>query len=266
VFSLFAKPSPTVTPTLRRMLIVDPETASARALGELLRRPGGPEIWAAPDAAKAFKLAGKVDPDLIFCELAAGKLDGAAFTRALRRSDLACRRAPVVLVAAEPSAQAVLAARDAGAHEFLRRPILAKDLARRLEAATVHPRDWVEAMDYVGPDRRRFNSADYPGPLKRLADESVAPHAVRVGEGLKIVRAALAGLGRDPAQARRALKAQAAMLGAVGAETADARLAAAAGALSAYLDVAGEALDAAQAHRCAEALLAYGGREDRAAA
>ena len=101
---------------------------------------------------------------------------------------------------------------------------------------------------------------------KRLADESVAPHAVRVGEGLKIVRAALAGLGRDPAQARRALKAQAAMLGAVAAETADARLAAAAAALSAYLDVAGEALDAAQAHRCAEALLAYGGREDRAAA
>nr|6SFT_A Chain A, Two-component receiver protein CleD [Caulobacter vibrioides NA1000] len=34
------------------------------------------------------------------------------------------------------------------------------------------PREWVEAVAYVGPDRRRFNSADYKGPRKRKADAS----------------------------------------------------------------------------------------------
>ena len=247
-------------------MIVDPETARARALGELLRLAGRPEIWNAPSEPKAFQLAAKITPDLIVCELAAGTLDGAAFTRNLRRSDLACRRAPVILTAAEPTAQAVLAGRDAGAHEFLRRPIVARELARRLEAATVHPREWVEAMDYVGPDRRRFNTADYPGPMKRLADETAAPHGVRVAEALKIVRSALAAVDGDPGQARRALLAQCELLIAAADETSDERLASAAGELRAYVAAPGDLLDPARAHEAAQGLMAYAGRESRAAA
>ena len=265
MFKFIAKPSASAPPVLRRVLIVDPQPISAQALAAMLALAGRPEIWTAPTQGKALALAAKVDPEVIFCELAAGKLDGGAFTRALRRSDLACRKAPVVLVGAQADAAATLAARDAGAHELLRRPFTHKDLNRRLEAVLRNPRGWVEAVDYVGPDRRRFNSAEFEGPLKRQADLP-PPQGVRVGEALKIVRAALAAIDRDPAQALRALRAQTAELEAAAAEAADQRLATAAVPLRRYLsEIESAQADAAELRARAEALLAYGGRERRAA-
>jgi CheY-like chemotaxis protein len=265
VFNFLAKFTETRPPLPRRVLIVDPDPNRARALAELLRGLGVTDVWAAVDGGKARKLAAKVNPEAVFCELASGKLDGAAFTRALRRSDLTCRKAPVILVTAAADPQVQLAARDAGAHEVLRRPVLAKDLARRLEAAVLR-REWVEAMDYVGPDRRAFGQADYKGPLKRQADAPVASHAVRVGEALKIVRAALAALEREPEQARRALRAQASLVIAVAAETTDSKMANAVEPLATYLKQAGADLDPAQTRRAAEPLLTYGGREERQSA
>jgi CheY-like chemotaxis protein len=265
VFKFIAKTTPPPAPVLRRVLIVDPQPISAQALGAMLALAGRPEVWTAPTQAKALALAAKIDPEVIFCELTAAKLDGATFTRALRRSDLASRKAPVVLVGAQADAAATLAARDAGAHEVLRRPFTHKDLNRRLEAVIQHPRGWVEAVDYVGPDRRRFNSAEFEGPLKRQADLPPS-QGVRVGEALKIVRAALAAIDRDPAQALRALRAQTADLEAAATEASDQRLANAASPLHRYLSqVAGAQPDAAEVRARAEALMTYAGRELRAA-
>jgi CheY-like chemotaxis protein len=270
LFNLLAKTAQQrLAPMLRRVLIVDPQPARTRALGELVREVCLPEIWAAPSASKALKLADKVDPQLVFCAMADAGVDGAAFTRALRRSDLACRKAPVILVTDEANAQAILAGRDAGAHEFLKAPFTTKDVLRRLEAVFLHPRGWVEAVDYVGPDRRRFNSAAYDGPLKRLADAAAPPHSVRVGEALKIVGSALEAAEREPAQALRALLAQTAEIEAAAALASDQRLALANAELHGYLDEAartGAALDPVETCRRAIALLRYAEREARAAA
>jgi CheY-like chemotaxis protein len=269
VFNHIAKTAQRMAPMLRRVLIVDPQPASARVLGELLRDVCLPEIWAAPTNAKALKLAEKIDPQLIFCELADDKVDGLAFTRALRRSDLACRQAPVILVTAQATAAAILAGRDAGAHEFLRKPFTMKDLLRRLEAVTLHPRGWIEAVDYVGPDRRRFNSADFRGPLKRIADRQAPPQSVRVGEALKIIRSALGAIERDPQQAQRALLAQTTELELAAGLINDPRLALANNELHRHLFEAastGAGLDPAEVRRRAAALLAYAGADSRAAA
>lgn len=266
MFNHRAKTAQRIAPLLRRVLILDPQPTSARALGELLREVCLPEIWAAPSSAKALKLADKVDPQLIFCALTDAGADALAFTRALRRSDLACRKAPVVLVG-DASPAAILAGRDAGAHEFVKAPFAARDLLRRLEAVFLHPRGWVEAVDYVGPDRRRFNSAGYDGPLQRLADVA-PPHGVRIGEALKIVGSALAAIDGEPAQALRALLAQTAELAVVAAEANDARLAQATAALHEHLlEVAGRSgrLNAAEARAHATPLLLYAERGARAA-
>ncbi len=152
-----------------------------------------------------------VDPQIIFVEYKGENLDGLAFTKTLRRSELAARETPVVVVTAEATAAAIIGSRDAGVHEFLRRPFNMSDLKKRLDAITLRPRDWIEAIGYVGPDRRRFNSADYKGPRKRRA-EGGSLLSQRIGQAIKITQSAISALDSDPKQAVRALRAQARFL------------------------------------------------------
>jgi len=266
---LFDRNSKTIqamAPLLQRVLIVDPQVANAKLLGELMRSMVRCQVWAAATGAKALKLAGSVTPDVIFVELAGEGLDGVDFTRRLRRSNLTCRDAPVIMATSQATAASILAARDAGVHEFIRKPFTVKDLTRRLEAVTLHPRDWIEAVDYVGPDRRRFNSGDYGGPLKRRSDAPKAPEAARTGQALKILRSAIGAAERDPAQALRAMQTQAKELQKAAAAAGDMKLTNAALELIRYLGEVernAASFTVADVQARAAPLLAYLPREER---
>ena len=162
---------------LERVLLVDPLPASARLLHELLKDLGGRYIRLESSLKGAMTAAREDDPQIIFTELKGPALDGLEFTRQLRKSDLGCRQAPIIIVTGEATASSIIGARDSGVHEFLRKPYTIKDLVRRLEAVTLKSRDWVEGVRYIGPDRRRFNSGDYQGPRKRKSDQMVTPAA-----------------------------------------------------------------------------------------
>jgi DNA-binding response OmpR family regulator len=202
---------------------------------ELLREVAVVDCWTAVSNDKALKLANKVNPEIIFCELSNEKVDGVAFTKKLRRSELPCRKAPVILVTGVATAATILSARDAGVHEFLRKPFTMKDMLRRLEAVILRQRGWVEAVDYVGPDRRRFNSGDYTGPLKRQTDADVTPEAARIAQALKILRSAVSAVETDPTQAMRAMLAQAADLDQAATALGDEKLALATSAFHTFL-------------------------------
>jgi len=224
-----------LAPHLQRVLIVDPQPASVKLLGDLLRSIVSTQIVTAPNDAKALQMAAMFDPQIIFMEHSGAHMDGAKLARAIRRSDFACRKAPIIMVTGEATAGAILGARDAGVHEFLRKPFTIKDLLRRLEAVALRPRDWVEAVQYVGPDRRRFNSGDYAGPRKRKSDARKTPDQARLIQALKIVRAAAGALDSDWPQARRALLAQAADIQKVAVAVNDMTMTAAAATLSRQL-------------------------------
>ena len=230
-----------VAAKVQRILVIDPNPATARLLADQMR-PLGAQVFAAPSSEKGYAMARATDPQLIFVEHTTDGVDGLAFTRKIRRSDLICRDAPVIMCTAEATAEAIFGARDAGVHEFMRKPFNIKDLERRLEAVTLKPRDWIEAVAYVGPDRRRFNSADYKGPRKRKADGAGTP-AARLSQALRIVKSAATALDSDPVQARRALAAQAVEIKRVGEVVKDPRLVQAAEALTmvTQADLAGRA-------------------------
>ncbi|MEO8113242.1 MAG: response regulator [Phenylobacterium sp.] len=173
-----SQPVQSLTDFLQRVLIVDPQPANAELVSTLMSQVARPRIWVATSGKRALTMAAKADPQMIFVELSSGSVDGLAFTRALRRSDLACRKAPVILSGGAAAADVLVAARDAGAHEFLPRPFTGRHLLQRLEAAALMERDWIEADCYVGPDRRRFNSGDYAGPQRRQ-DQAGEPGAFR---------------------------------------------------------------------------------------
>lgn len=62
---------------------------------------------------------------------------------------------PVILVSANTSESVVKASRDFGANEALVKPISPKNLASHLTHVINHPRDFVKAPKFFGPDRRR---------------------------------------------------------------------------------------------------------------
>jgi DNA-binding response OmpR family regulator len=198
-----------MAPKLKRVLVADSQPASARLLTEIMRDIAQAHVWVAPTTERALKIAEASDPQLIVIELGGEALDGLAFTRKVRRSTWSCRQVPIITVTGAATATAILAARDAGVHEFLRKPYSMKDLVRRLEAVTLRDRDWVEGVGYIGPDRRRFNSGEYAGPLKRRTDGSETPYQQKINQALKIVRAAVAAAETDPEQAMRAMVTQA---------------------------------------------------------
>lgn len=221
-----------------RILVIDPNLATAKMLANTLRALSpSAQVYGARDAERALLLAGEVEPQLVFVEAAAPGLDGMTFSRAFRRSDLACREAPIIMVFSEVKAAQLLGARDSGVHEFLRRPISMGDLERRLEAVSGRPRDWIEAVNYVGPDRRRFNSADFQGPSKRRTDGNKP--ANKINQALRIVQSASRQVDADPVQAARALSTQARILIELSAgQEPLKRLGAAAVALQTYLQAA----------------------------
>lgn len=224
-----------IAPALQRVLIIDPQPASARVLAEVLRSHFSSQVWVAPTTPKAIELLQAVSPQIIFVELAGAGVDGVDLTRRLRRTELPCRKVPVIMTTATPTAQAILRARDAGVHEFLGKPYTTKELMRRLEAVALKPRAWVEAVAYVGPDRRRFNSGAYAGPRKRRADVSETPEAAKIAQAFKILRSATLSIPSDPVQALRSMRAQARDLWEAGLAVKDPRLAAAAAALDEVL-------------------------------
>jgi CheY-like chemotaxis protein len=221
-------------PFVQRILVVEPVAASARLLSDLLKGVGGKDIHIVQTGAQALAGCKLIEPQVIFTEVGPSQ-DGLEFVRQLRRSSLACREAPVIVVTAQATAAVIVAARNAGVHEFLRKPYAARDLNRRLDAAILHARDWIEGVGYVGPDRRRFNSADYAGPRKRRADLAAKSQAERLDQTLKIAKSAIAALETDPAQALRSLQVQTSELKALAAAGPDPKLAAAASKLQTVL-------------------------------
>lgn len=236
MFALDAKTLHRIAPTISRVVIVDPNTAPARLLSDLLKSIGAREVAIEVSEDRALHLVQEMEPGLILTERSGAHLDGERFVRRLRKSNLESRASPVIMVTAEATATSIMGARDAGVHEFLRKPFTSNDLFRRVENIALKPRDWIEGMTYIGPDRRRFNSGDYSGPLKRKQDQEAAGPAAIKEQSLKILKAAFDQFDNDPTQALRSAGRQAETLKALGLKTGDAELAVAATRLSTLLE------------------------------
>ena len=238
----------------RGALIVDPDRSTVELVRSLLLTVRRIRTIGAPDVETAWKLLGDADPKLIFIAHAPPTLHAPQFTRELRRSDLAARKTPVVMLANDPTQSQITAARDSGVHEVLRKPFTLADLLLRVDTVLKRRRGWVEGVGYVGPDRRRFNSALLASQRRRRFDkEMLSPENARIGQALKIMKVALEAIDKDPRQALRALRAQAEELQEAAVAMADYALAGAAKTLKVYLETAVER-GRFNSHECAREL------------
>ena len=76
------------------------------------------------------------------------------------------RHVPVLMTFTAAEKARIVAARDAGVTEFLKKPLSANVIGLRLMQALEHPRPFVEAAAYTGPDRRR-RTLGIRGPDRR---------------------------------------------------------------------------------------------------
>ncbi|MFT3995909.1 MAG: response regulator [Asticcacaulis sp.] len=192
---------------LKQVMLVESNPNYARMLFDMLRMLGAEDITIYKDSEEALDKASMVPFSLIVCSHQLPECDALTLVKGLRRSTSPCRKSPVITIAGEITMSLLNDIRDSGADEFMRKPFTWGDLQKRIEHVALKARPWIEAVGYVGPDRRRFNSGDYNGPRKRASDNTDAKTA-QLEQSVRILKAAFEQFNADPVQARRAMYAQ----------------------------------------------------------
>lgn len=106
--------------------------------------------------------------DLVIADTAMQPLGAVELTTMIREgSGGGDPRTPVIAVSGQPKLADILAARDAGVDEYLAKPLSAKILQLRIHSIIEHPRPFVCADDFVGPDRRRHHDGTFAGEDRR---------------------------------------------------------------------------------------------------
>jgi two-component system, chemotaxis family, chemotaxis protein CheY len=155
------------------VVVVDDNAPMRKILGAMLRACGIEQIYAARDGQEALDIIRRRGPDLAIVDLEMPGLGGLDLIHLIRRSeDSPNRFLPIIVLTGHSDARHVLEARDLGATEIMAKPISAKTLIDRLNRLIAHPREFVQAEGYFGPDRRRRRGAEHYGPYRRSDDQA----------------------------------------------------------------------------------------------
>ena len=87
---------------------------------------------------------------------------------------------PIILVSAFASEDVVIAARDYGANEALVKPVSGQKLANRILSVIDHPRPFVQAPSFFGPDRRRQEKSWKGEDRRKISADQIETHNERL--------------------------------------------------------------------------------------
>ena len=182
-----------------KLLFVDDSPHTCLILREMLRDT----IWShaafAGDVAAALEEIGRNPPDLVFTDWQMPGGSGLDLIRAIRvQPDIPDPLLPVMVLTASGDAPHVLTARNAGALDFLVKPVTLRRIIERVNAAVTRPPAFVVSLRYVGPDKRRVAR---PIAVQRRAANKVPP-GVTVLPPDFLLRAKVSG---EPAALREAM-------------------------------------------------------------
>ncbi len=111
-------------PLLHRMkiLVVDDDRMTVTLLGQLLQRTGYSRVLGITDSRQALEKCAAFDPDLILLDLIMPDVDGFTLLEALR-ADVSESFLPIVVLTADVTEEAKARALEAGATDFLVKPV-----------------------------------------------------------------------------------------------------------------------------------------------
>jgi two-component system chemotaxis response regulator CheY len=158
-----------------RFLVVDDNVHMIRLVKTLLKGFGVQHVFEAKSIAEGLAHLRGGSIDIVILDYVIGSEDGVDFARQVRNNpDSPAPFIPIVMLTAHSERTRVEGARDAGVNEFCAKPVTASELFRKVAAMIDHPRAYVSAPAYHGPDRRRRDDPSYAGEERR-ADRKPQP-------------------------------------------------------------------------------------------
>lgn len=116
----------------KTVLVVDDELGALTLIGIMLER-GGFNVLKAKDAESALATLGQNTPDLIILDVMMPGMNGIDLCRTIRnRPETATT--PIVILSARGDAESVMQGMEAGANDYLPKPILHHDLVAKVRA------------------------------------------------------------------------------------------------------------------------------------
>lgn len=149
-------------------LVLDDNPNMSAIMRVVLKGFGADRMFEASSAADAFQMVRRHGIDIAFVDYNLGGMDGLAFLRLMRTAqDSPNPYLPMIMLSAYSEQHRVESARDAGATDFLVKPVTPIEVYRKILTAIEHPRVFVRSATFFGPDRRRHEDAAYAGPERR---------------------------------------------------------------------------------------------------
>ena len=153
-----------------RALIVDDDANMRTILRMTLEACGFENLKVAASGHKGYEILQSFRPDLVITDWEMRGGNGIDLLRQVRTDPASPDQfLPVVVLSGYAYRTSINEARDAGATDFLVKPISAKRVIARISGLIENPRPFIQTPDFFGPDRRRRADPDYDGPNNRTA-------------------------------------------------------------------------------------------------
>lgn len=114
----------------KHILVVDDEIGALTLIGIMLER-GGFGVLKAKDAKSALAILDQNTPDMIILDVMMPEMDGIELCRVIRtRQDTGVT--PILILSARGDAESIMRGIEAGANDYLPKPILHHDLVAKV--------------------------------------------------------------------------------------------------------------------------------------
>ena len=120
----------------KSVMIVDDEIGALTLIGIMLER-GGFDVLKAKDADAALVVLDETTPDIIILDVMMPGIDGIELCGIIRKRDDTAE-IPVLILSARDDAESVMRGMEAGANDYLAKPILHHDLVAKVRNMLGH--------------------------------------------------------------------------------------------------------------------------------
>lgn len=150
-----------------RILIADPDIELVKVLRAMLQEMGFSQIDITTSGIEAYRMLINAPYDFLITEWNTKHMDGIQLLKKIRRApDSPNPVLPVIMLTGRAEIPDVYTARDFGINEFVVKPFTAKTIFNRIQRIIEHPRPFVLAPNFIGPDRRSKGTPP-PGKSER---------------------------------------------------------------------------------------------------